>query len=726
MKMNNVFGYDLQGRTHVFVRTNTPVCSYNPYPGNFSMFINVFCVSAAEFIRWRLNDISMDLETRARRCTLELRLDDALAAHADDAAGPWLLCYRAMHCRIADAAYASALALAERACRLFQNAADREGYARALAEAAIARYHLGQYQHALNELAACPPPESPICAAALAFAAYLNHIGQGELTPAIAAAENGLRVLNGSCDEHSRVAWQIVLHRNLVPAYHFAGNLHAARQSAATAITLAEEHASPGYTLHWALYEAGLLEQRAGAFERALGLLRRARELIERDGPREPLWRWVICAEGQTLRDLGRLDDAAQCYTLGGWGEGDDGPLMLWLLQGRLAEARIATEARLAAAHASASTFEVLNLEVMAALLDSEQAISAAIRDQLPRIADQYAALGFRYHRASVLFHVAALCYALNQEAEGDRALAEALAFGATQGYHNFAWWHPARMRVLLNRALQADIEPEYARQLLEERGLEDAALTLTIRCLGTFEVEIDGQSLPDDRWQTGGAAPQRMQRMLLFLARNRVPQSREAIARYVWANKADAVNLAANFHMTLSGLRRVLEPKLARGAASRFVVTTGQGYQLAPSITVSVDLEQFIAHVRAGQEAAVRGDTDSARTDFTAAERRYVGDFALAKADTAEALTYRRLFCDALRWLAADDLARSDYASCIARAQRLLQHDEWDTAAPALLIRAFLAHGDRRAARRQYQRFLKVHGAPTPEIQQLARTHGL
>ena len=299
-------------------------------------------------------------EQLAQKYTLELRIDNALGAHCTDVDGPWYLCYSAMHCRIVDAAYASALTLAERACVQFHTAADQNGYARARAEAAIARYHLGQYQQALIELAACPPSEHPICTAALAMATYLNHLGQGQLMEAITAAKRGLRSLCEVDDKLSRIAWQITFQRNLVSAYHFTGDLAMARRSAQTALALADDCQTANYTLYWALYELGLLEQRAGTFDRALDLLHRAREIIQRDGPREPLWRWVIYAKGQTLRDLGRLQEAAQCYSIGGWGEGDDGPLMLWLLQGRYADICIAIEARLAAAHASSSTFEVL------------------------------------------------------------------------------------------------------------------------------------------------------------------------------------------------------------------------------------------------------------------------------------------------------------------------------------------------------------------------------
>ena len=40
--------------------------------------------------------------------------------------------------------------------------------------------------------------------------------------------------------------------------------------------------------------------------------------------------------------------------------------------------------------------------------------------------------------------------------------------------------------------------------------------------------------------------------------------------------------------------------------------------------------------------------------------------------------------------------------------------------------IEAYLACGDRRAARRQYERYLKQHGEASPEITQIARKHRL
>lgn len=89
----------------------------------------------------------------------------------------------------------------------------------------------------------------------------------------------------------------------------------------------------------------------------------------------------------------------------------------------------------------------------------------------------------------------------------------------------------------------------------------------MTIRCLGTFDVWVNGQHVPSERWHGHKAGAVRMQRMLLCLARHRAPQSLEAIARYVWIDKRDDIDMVANFHVTLAALRRILEPQIAHGS---------------------------------------------------------------------------------------------------------------------------------------------------------------
>jgi tetratricopeptide (TPR) repeat protein len=598
---------------------------------------------------------SYEVEQRAAVLTAELVIDPAFASLTHAISGPWVHCYQAMSQRLSGQDYNRALELAQTAQRLFGEMSDPHGYARAVAEKALAQYHLGQYSAALTALEACPAPSDPSCVAALALAGCVNHVGIGTLGQAIAVVQHGLQALE--CEQHPqrRTRWRIVLQRNLAVAYHFCGKLAAAHVAVEDAVALAATYGSNDYTYTWSLYELGLLEQRAGNLDRALVLLQCARTRAEGSFDRPLIWRWIIAAEGHTLRDLGNLRAAEERYQAGGWGEGDDGPLMLWLLQGRSMEARCAAEARLAAATASVSTFEMLNLEVFLALLDLQRGATQALRQKLEDAAARYGALGFAYHLASLQLHLAAVAYDLHDLEGGDQYLEAALRFGSAQQYFNFAWWHPQRMHALLQCALVLGAEPAYCDQLLQRRslgsvvnaterssvpcanavGTETAtATTLHIRCFGRFEVVLNGQLLPRDRWQGHAAGAVRMQRLLLSLARHRDPQPLEAIARYVWLDKWDHIDLRSNFHVTLAALRRVLELDVEQGVKSQLIHTTKNGYQLAASTDVAVDVEQFLDAVRRARIAEATEDLIAARQFFERAEHLYAGEFALAKAD--------------------------------------------------------------------------------------------
>jgi hypothetical protein len=182
------------------------------------------------------------LEPQAIDMVLSLCMEDqltqAIQRLAETEAGdiaPWLLCYQAMEQRLMHADHVSALRLAQVALSRFERLGDADGYARTLAEAAFARYHLGQYATALAEIAACPPPGQPACVAALALAAYINHVGINAPREAIRSAQQGLRALEDEADSRRRAVWRIVLQRNLTAAYHYTGDLAAARRVARSA-----------------------------------------------------------------------------------------------------------------------------------------------------------------------------------------------------------------------------------------------------------------------------------------------------------------------------------------------------------------------------------------------------------------------------------------------------------------------------------------------------------
>jgi len=97
----------------------------------------------------------------------------------------------------------------------------------------------------------------------------------------------------------------------------------------------------------------------------------------------------------------------------------------------------------------------------------------------------------------------AQLCLDCGQESDGLQALRIAMALGAERGYVNSHVWIPTIMAGLCARALDAGIEPDYVRALVQKRGLvpesppveaEAWPWRIKILTLGRFEVLLDGE----------------------------------------------------------------------------------------------------------------------------------------------------------------------------------------------------------------------------------------
>jgi len=97
----------------------------------------------------------------------------------------------------------------------------------------------------------------------------------------------------------------------------------------------------------------------------------------------------------------------------------------------------------------------------------------------------------------------AQLCLDCGRESDGLRALRIAMALGRQHGYVSSHVWIPTIMAGLCARALEAGIEPDYVRGLVQKRGLvpesppveaEAWPWPIKILTLGRFEVLLDGE----------------------------------------------------------------------------------------------------------------------------------------------------------------------------------------------------------------------------------------
>ena len=226
-----------------------------------------------------------------------------------------------------------------------------------------------------------------------------------------------------------------------------------------------------------------------------------------------------------------------------------------------------------------------------------------------------------------------------------------------------------------------------------EESDAIAAGPLFSVRCFGSFQVEVDGHEI------TGWTIQKARELLAYLVARggSRVP--REEAAEALWPEEfADHSRLLANaaYH-----LRRALK-RARSGFEGELLTTMGQRYHLALGL-FRTDIGAFEAHL--GRAGALRG-TD-ALAEYERALRLYRGDFLADEPfewATPYREQYRRQFVDAAHAAAklATDLRDSKRGMEIYRA--ILARDPIDEEAGRGVMRCYAKVGDLNGVRKVYK----------------------
>lgn len=212
----------------------------------------------------------------------------------------------------------------------------------------------------------------------------------------------------------------------------------------------------------------------------------------------------------------------------------------------------------------------------------------------------------------------------------------------------------------------------------------------LRFRLLGPFEAFRDDERIPADAFRTRHA---RCVLKLLLTEHDRpIPFGRIADAFWPDADPAAARN---SLHVAVRTLRRVLEPGLARGSDSRFIVTVGETYRFVAS-ECATDVDAFVSHRRAGLSRERRADVRTAIDSYRTAMALYRGEYVAEEADA--------------EWvLATRERLREAYLDVADRLAALLANVGQATEAVAIIERALRADPLREDL---YLRLMTVHAA--------------
>jgi DNA-binding SARP family transcriptional activator len=242
----------------------------------------------------------------------------------------------------------------------------------------------------------------------------------------------------------------------------------------------------------------------------------------------------------------------------------------------------------------------------------------------------------------------------------------------------------------------------------------------VTIRLLGPFELAVDGTAVVE--WQ-GRLGPMLLKFLLAQPGRR---ASRDMLIEQFWPF-ADTERARNRLHVAISSLRRAL-----RAVADVDLVEHQDGwYRFAPSVDLSVDIDEFDRWHVEGERLVRRGDTERALEAFRRAadlcRGDYLADIPFEEWTTITRESHRAAYVAVLERLGqlAEELGRPGDA-CDAAA-RMLRVDPCREDAHRALMRCHARQRRLSEVLRQFERCRKsladsMGVAPSPETVALYR----
>jgi ATP/maltotriose-dependent transcriptional regulator MalT/DNA-binding SARP family transcriptional activator len=534
----------------------------------------------------------------------------------------------------------------------------------------------------------------------------------GELTAALAAAENGcreyseLRNVLGECSARNRVA----MIRSLL-------GRHDEALEAATAATRASERIGFSHFQAWTGFVRGFVSLRAGLLDEAMVDFASAEAIHERlatSGAADPL---IGSAEIHSFRgeraqarsDYERALAAAERV-------GDaSGRAQASAGLARLLADESPTDA-IESAEAAVHTAPGVPIRIEALLAKGWVAQRVGNGESARSCAEEAETLARRTGSASFLASAIELLAFVDGAAERRVELLHEAA-----GIRRRLGERPAEAGTILALASvdATAVTPEErlrAEGTLRDLGIQPsrapagllAASTggvrrmLAVETLGRFAVVRDGSVVTPSEWQSRKARDL----LKILITRRGQATTRDYLIEQLWPED-DPARTPARLAVALNVLRNVLDPERVH-SSEHFVAGGSEGLRLELG-ELHVDAEEFLTRAGEALHSFAEGEPDAVAA-LEAAEAAYAGEFLPEDrySDWATPLReeIRAAYQEVVRALAA---AADDAAAAVRYLLRVLALDEYDEDAHLRLIATLSRAGLHGDARRAYRRYVEA-----------------
>jgi DNA-binding SARP family transcriptional activator len=243
----------------------------------------------------------------------------------------------------------------------------------------------------------------------------------------------------------------------------------------------------------------------------------------------------------------------------------------------------------------------------------------------------------------------------------------------------------------------QADEHTENVGDAGNMENVKHILPALSITCFGKFEVRRQGQVIAPCQNRNG----QTILRYLITQPGYRVTM--DALMVLLWPDD-DADVARHKVHVAVSALRNSLNQGLSSIAGGGYILCKNGVYQLNPAVSLSSDVEQFLALYQRGRQS---GGAE-AIASYEQACQLYSGPFLLedlyADWSVARREQLNQCYGTMCRALADHYLDNGRHEKAEQWARAVLKENHCDEEAHRQLIRIYIVQGRRSDAIRQYQ----------------------
>lgn len=230
----------------------------------------------------------------------------------------------------------------------------------------------------------------------------------------------------------------------------------------------------------------------------------------------------------------------------------------------------------------------------------------------------------------------------------------------------------------------------------------------MRVQCFGEFQVYRGMHLIQSDEWGSEHAPAQHVKSLFCYLiSRGNEGAGKDRIINLLWPKRSLPDRKAAEvaFFSTLYHLYRVLEPELATGKSSRYIIDDGSTYRFQPQAPYWIDVARFSHHIRIAQMYEQAGDSQKATISWDRAIGLYRGRYMARLETTGPAgcsfgwcialrERYERLYLDANMAVATYYSEQKSHDLAIAYATEAIRTEPQHEGAHILLMKCLIANG--------------------------------